>query len=122
MGNKITIDVAWVDEVGHAEFLAPLTLVAVHVNADEHGRSYQLESLQDIEADTAKIEYDKIRTWYYFCSFHHGAHAGRNSTSDVANFVERCVLAVFRERNFWHNGIIGEIRRTHVVVDGLAFE
>src|SRR5262249_37966922 len=50
----------------------------------------------------------------------HRADAGSHAAADVADLVERRVLADFRHRDLWQHGEIRESRAAHVVVDLLA--
>ena len=50
----------------------------------------------------------------------HGADAGRHAAADVADLVERRVLADLRERDLRQHRVVRERRAAHVVVDRLA--
>ena len=52
----------------------------------------------------------------------HRADAGGDAAADVADLVERRVLADFRHRDLRQHGEIGEGRAAHIVVDLLAAE
>ena len=52
----------------------------------------------------------------------HRADAGGDAAADVADLVERRVLADFRDRDLRQHGEIGEGRAAHVVVQLLAIE
>ena len=52
-----------------------------------------------------------------FRGVHHCADAGRYATADVADLVERRVLANLRHRDFRQHGEIREGRAAHVVED-----
>src|SRR5262249_52472646 len=58
VGDEITANLFGIDEVGHAEALAPLLLGIVDVDAHDHVGAGKPQSLDDIEADAAEPEHD----------------------------------------------------------------
>src|SRR5262249_52042441 len=63
--NQIAADLLRIDEVGHAEALAPLLLGVVDIDADDHVRAGEPQSLDDIEADAAEPEHDALRAGFH---------------------------------------------------------
>src|SRR5262245_52824424 len=64
MRDEIPLDVIGIDEMGHAEALAPRLAVLVEVDADNHAGARQSQSLDDIEANAAKSEDDAVRAFF----------------------------------------------------------
>src|ERR1700680_1175829 len=60
VGDEIAADVARIDEMRHAEALAPGLLVRIEINADDHIGADQPQALDDIEPDAAETEYDRF--------------------------------------------------------------
>ena len=60
MGDEVGAGLLRIDEVGHAEPLAPRLLVAVDVDPDDHVGAGELEPLDDVEADAAEPEHDRL--------------------------------------------------------------
>src|SRR5262249_53211677 len=58
--DQIASNLFRIDEMRHAEALAPLLLGVVDVDADDHVRAGEPQPLDDIEADAAEPEYDAL--------------------------------------------------------------
>jgi hypothetical protein len=67
-------------------------------------------------------EHDDVRARLDLRGVDHRADAGGHAAADVADLVERRVLADLRERDLRQHREVGERRAAHVVVDGLAVE
>ena len=111
-----------VDEVGHAEALAPRLLVVVDVDADDHVGAGELQALDDVEADAAEPEHDRLGAGLHLGGVEDGADAGGHAAADVADLVERRVLADLGDRDLRQHGVVGEGRGAHVVEQLLAAE
>src|SRR5690606_15098896 len=61
MDDDIALDLGRVDEVGHAEALAPRLLAVVDVDADDHVGPGKAQPLDHVEADAAETEYHGSR-------------------------------------------------------------
>ena len=61
MGDEIALDVVRIDEMRHAEALAPGLAVVVEIDADDHVGADKPQALDDIEADAAEPEDDAVR-------------------------------------------------------------
>jgi hypothetical protein len=109
-----------IDEVRHAEVLGHLALGRIDVDADDAIGADQLRALDDIEADAAEAEDDDVGARLHLSGVDHRADTGRHAAADVADLVERGVLADLRERDLGHDGEVRERRATHVVVQLLA--
>src|SRR5262245_11363707 len=54
IGDDVAVDFLWIDEMRHAEALAPGLLVVVEVDADDPVGAGKPETLNDVEADAAE--------------------------------------------------------------------
>ena len=61
MRHEVAADLLRIDEVRHAEALAPGLLVRVEVDADDHVGAGKRAALDDVEADAAEAEHDGLR-------------------------------------------------------------
>ena len=91
--------------MGHAEPLTP-GLLLVDVDADDHVGADKAQALDDVEPDAAQPEDDGRCAGLDLGRVDHGADAGRDAAADVADLVERRVLADFRD---------GDLRQHRVV-------
>lgn len=96
--------VLWVDEVGHAELLAPILLGRVEIDTNDAVSACHSRALNDVEANAAKAEHHHIVARLYLGRVHHRSHAGRHAASDVAGGFKRRVGADFRKRDFGRHG------------------
>src|SRR5262249_27392465 len=62
MLHQIALDLRRVDEMGHAELLAPGLTFGVQVDAHDHARPDQAQALQNVEADAAQSEDNTVRS------------------------------------------------------------
>src|SRR5262245_28870632 len=115
-------DLAWIDEVGHAELLGERSFRRVEIYPDDFVRADEPRALNDVEPDATESEHGNVRARLHLRGVDHCAEAGGDAAADVAHLVERCVAANLRNRNFGQHGVVGERRRTHVVVQLLAFD
>ena len=106
----------------HAEALAPCLAVIVDVDADDHVGAGEPQALQHVEPDAAEAEHDRLGALLDLRGVDDGADAGGDAAADVADLVERRVLADFRDRDLRQHGVVRERRRAHVVMNGLAAE
>ena len=60
MRDQIAADLLRIDEVGHAEALAPFLLAIVDVDADDHVGAGKPQALDDVESNAAESEYDAL--------------------------------------------------------------
>src|SRR5262249_43484676 len=109
-----------IDEVRHAELLRESLLAGVDIHADDHVRTRHARALNHIQPDTAETEYNDIGARLDLGGIDHRADTRCYATPDVAHLVEGRVLADLRERNLGHHRVVGESRRTHVVMELLA--
>src|SRR5947209_19748137 len=110
MGNEIAADVLRVDEMRHPEALAPGLAVGIDINPDDHVGAGKPQPLDDIETDAAEPKYDGGGAGLDLGGVEHGADPGRHTAADVADLVERRVLADFRERDLRQHDEIREGR------------
>ncbi len=99
MRDQIAADLLRIDEMRHAEALAPFLLAVVEVDADDHIGARQPQPLDDIEADAAQTEYDARRAWLHLRGVENCANTGSDATADIADLLERSVFANFGHRD-----------------------
>uniref|UniRef100_A0A0N5A603 LigA n=1 Tax=Parastrongyloides trichosuri TaxID=131310 RepID=A0A0N5A603_PARTI len=119
MGHHVR-HVLRIDEVGHAEATAPLFLVAVDVDADDHVGPDHLQPLNDVQADAAQAEDHGVGARLDLGGIDHSADAGGNAAADVADLVERRVFTHFGQRDFRQHGEVREGRAAHIMEKRLA--
>ena len=100
MGDKIAADLLRIDEMRHAEALAPRLLVGIEINSDDHVGADEAKSLDDVEPDAAETEDDTLRARLDLGGIDHGAHAGGHAAADIADLVKRRVLAQSSPQRF----------------------
>src|SRR5204863_6708396 len=83
VGHEVAAGRLGVDEVRHAEALAPRLLGVVDVDADDHVRAGELEPLDDVEADTAEAEHGALGARLHLGGVEDGPDAGRHPAADV---------------------------------------
>ena len=99
IGHEIGADLLRIDEMRHAEALAPLLLVVVGVDADDHVGPGEAKALDHVQPDAAQPEHRALRAGRDLGGVDHRADACRDATADVTNLVEWRILANFRHRN-----------------------
>ena len=104
----------------HAELLGQRLAPGIDVHADDLVGPRDSRALDHVEADAAEAEHHDVGAGLDPGRVDHGADAGRDAATDVADLVERRVLADFRERDLRQHGVVRERRAAHVVVDLLA--
>jgi hypothetical protein len=104
----------------HAEALAPLFLVVVEIDTDDHVRAHEPQTLDDIEPNAAEAEHNGLGAGLHLCRVDHRADARRHAAADVADLFERCVWPDFRDRDFRQYGEIRKGRRAHIMMQLLA--
>ena len=114
--------IAGVDEIGHAELSRDRLAPGIDIDADNLPGTDHARSLDHIQADPAEAEHGHRRTFLDPGGIDHRADPGGDPAADVADLVERRVLADFGERDFRQHGKIGERRTAHVMVDHLAVQ
>ena len=121
MRHQVALDLLRIDEMGHAELLAPsprgagLRSTPTIMSAPAMPRA-----LDHVQADAAQAEHDDIGAGLDLGGVDHRADAGGDAAADVADLVERRVLADLRQRDLRQHGVVREGRAAHVVVDRLA--
>src|SRR5262245_29919683 len=108
MRNQIAAYLARIDEMRHAEPAAPVFLIIVEIDADDHVCADKPQPLNDVEAYAAKPEHDAVRSRFHFCRVDNRADAGGDATADIANLVERRVVADLRDRDLRQHRIVRE--------------
>src|SRR5215831_3476444 len=120
--DQIAADLFRIDEVRHAEALAPLLLAVVDVDADDHVGAGKPQPLDDVEADAAEPEHDALRAGFHLGGIENGADAGGDAAADVTDLVERSVLANLGDRDLGQHREVRECGSAHVMVQLLAVE
>ena len=92
----------------------------IEIDADDLVGADHARALDHVEADAAQAEHDDIGARLDLGGVDHRADAGGHAAADVADLVERRVLADLGQRDLRQHGVVGEGRAAHVVVDRLA--
>ena len=106
----------------HAELARQRLARGIDVDADDHVGAGDARALDDIEPDAAQAEHHDIGARLDLRGEDHRADAGRHAAADVADLVERRVLADLRDRDLRQHGVVREGRAAHVVMDRLALD
>src|SRR5262249_15165904 len=114
MGDKIAADFLWIDEMRHAEALAPSLLVRVEIDADDHVGAGEAQTLDDVEPNAAEAADDALGAGLDLRRVDHRTDAGGDAAADVADLVERGILADFRHRDLRQHSEIAEGRAAHI--------
>ncbi len=120
MGHEVLAGILRIDEMRHAEALAPGLLVGIDVDADDHVGAGKPQALDDVEADAAEAEDDRRRPRLDLGRIEDGADAGRDAAADVADLVERRGRIDLGDRDLRQDGEVREGRATHIVEDLFA--
>src|SRR3954466_11450794 len=118
--DDVAVDFFRVDEVGHAETASPLLLGIVDIDADNLVGADHPRTLNYVQSDAAKPEYDHVGARRDLGGIDYGADPGGHAAADVTALVERRVLADLRDRDFRQHGEVRKGRAAHVMEDGLA--
>ena len=78
-------------------FSASALRAGIEIDADDHVGADQAGALDHVEADAAEAEHDDIGARLDLGRVDHRADAGRHAAADVADLVERRVLADLRQ-------------------------
>src|SRR4051812_17644004 len=111
-----------IDEVRHAELACQRLPGRIEIDANNHIRAGHPGALHDVEPDAAKAEHHHIRSWFHFRRIDHGADPGGHAAADVADLVERRVVANLRQRDFREHAEVGESGTAHVVMNRFTVE
>src|SRR3954465_7579464 len=109
-------------EVGRAELPRYRFARRVDVDRDDLGCSDQPGCLDDIEADSAQSEDDDPGSRLNLGREDHRADAGGDAAADVADLVERRVLAYLRHPELGKHRVVRERRTAHVVLHRLPVQ
>src|SRR5262249_57798365 len=116
MGDEIAADLRRIDEMRHAEALAPGFLFRIEIDANDHVGADEAKALDDVQSYAAQPEHDALGAGLDLRGVDHGADAGRHAAADVAHLVEWRVFADFGNGDFRQNRKIDEGRTTRVGV------
>ena len=89
----------------------------VEVDTHDHVGAGHPRALHHVEADAAQAVHDDVGAGLDLGRVDHGADAGGDPAADVADLVERRVLADLRDGDLRQDGEVGEGRAAHAVVD-----
>ena len=77
-------------------------------------------ALHHVQPDTAQAEHDDVGARLDFRGVDHRAQPGGDPASDIADLVERRILADLRDRDLGQDRVVREGGAAHVVVDLLS--
>jgi hypothetical protein len=95
---------------GHLEF------IRVDIDGDDTPGPGHDRALNDRQADAAQSEYRHARAGFDLRRIQHRADAGRDTTAEQADFVQRRRRVDFCQRDFRYHSVFRERRAAHVVV------
>ncbi len=113
--HQVALHLGRIDEMRHAEFLRDRAAVRVEVHADDHLGADQAQALDHVQPDPAQAEHHGARAGLDLRGVDHRADAGGDAAADVADLVERRVLADLRQCDLGQHGEVGEGRGAHIV-------
>ena len=113
--DLVAADLVGVDEMRHAELLGDSLARRIEIDADDLVGADHARALDHVEPDAAEPEDDDIGARPDFRGVDDGADAGGDAAADVADLVERRVLAHLGDRDLRQHGEVGEGRAAHVV-------
>src|SRR6266851_4672502 len=93
IGDEVALDLLGIDEMRHAEAFGERLAARVDVDADDHVGAGEPGALDDVETDAAEPENDDIGARLHLGRVDHRADPGGDATADIADLVERRVLA-----------------------------
>src|SRR5208337_2566092 len=120
IGDEIPAGLLRIDEMRHAESLAPGLLAVVDVDADDHVGAGEPQALDDVEADAAEAEHDRRRALLDFRGVDDGADPGGDAAADGADLVEGSGGIDLGDGDFRQHGEGREGRAAHVVENPVA--
>ena len=93
-----SLHVLGVDEVRHAELAGHGFAFGVEVDADDLVGTHHLRALDHVQADASQAEHHHVGARLHLGGEQHRANAGGDAAADVADLVERRVLADLGQR------------------------
>src|SRR5882762_461607 len=120
VGHQLALDLLRIHEVRHAELLGERLALGVDIHPDDHVRTRQARALDHVEPDAAQTEHDHVGARFDPGRVDDRTDPRGHSAADVADLVERRILADLRHRNLGQYREIGEGRTAHVMMDFLA--
>src|SRR5262249_51583323 len=97
--HQVALHLLRIDEVRHPELLGHRLALRIDIDADDLVGPGQPGTLDDVQADAPKTEYDDVRSRLDLRRFDDGADTRGDSTADVTNFLERRILADLGHRD-----------------------
>src|SRR6516164_3843440 len=115
--NEIALDLARVDKMGQPALAGERLALRVYVDPDDHIGADHPAPLDDIEADPAETKDDDISSRLDLGRVDHSTDAGGDAAADVADLVERRVLADLCNGDLGQDCEVREGRGAHVMMD-----
>jgi hypothetical protein len=119
-GLHDVVDLGRIQRVGRPELPGELELRRIGVDGDDALGTRYGGALDDGEADATHAEDRDARTRLDLRGIEHRADAGRDRAAEQAHLVQRCVRADPGQGDLGQDGVLGERRRSHVVVDAAS--
>src|SRR5580658_845849 len=98
--HQIARNFLGIHEVSHAEFLGQGLAIRIQIDTDDLVGPGKTRALNHVEADATKTEHYHVGAGFDFGGVDYRADAGRDSTADVADLVERRIFADLGDRDF----------------------
>src|SRR5262249_46163308 len=99
IGHQIALHVGWIDEMRHPEFFCDGAAIGIEIHAHDHFCADKTQARYHVEANSAEAKHDAACSGFYLGGVHHRADTGGDAASDVADLLERRVLADLRHRD-----------------------
>ena len=122
MRDEVTLNLLRVDEMRHSEFFGHFPPLWIEIDADDHVGPGHTGALDDVEPDAAEAENDDVGAGLDLGGIDHRSNPGGDPAADIADLVERRVLADLCHRNLGQHREVRESRGAHIMVDFAAAE
>src|ERR1700749_2742040 len=85
MCHEVAFDFLRIDEMRHAEALTPGFLARIKVDPDDHIGTGKAQALNDVEANAAEAEDDRLGAGLHLGGVEHRTDTRRHPTADLTN-------------------------------------
>src|SRR5271169_6118619 len=93
IGDEVARDLLRVDEMGHPEFFGESSAFGIEVDPDDHIGADHAAALDDVQSDPAEAKDHDVGAGVDLGRVDHRADPGGDAAANVADLVERRVLA-----------------------------
>ena len=122
MRDQIARHFRRVHEIGHAETGGHIKLAVVQVHANDLISPGKPQALDHVQPDPAQTKDNRAAADLDLGGVDDSADARGDTAANIADLVERRILADLGQRDFRQNGVIGKGRTAHVMQNRRAIE